>query len=204
MNNISKCKNGYKFHNQRGHKQGRKGPSSYFMHDSEQVFNELKVKSGNVFLDLGCGAGDYSIQASKIVGDSGLVYAVDIWEEVLDRLKEEAVSKGLRNIQTKISDMKDKISIEDNCIDICFIATVLHSLDLEKDGEKLFREIHRVLKSDGRMAIIECKKEDAPFGPPKNRRLSSEELEQLIKPYGFKKISYVDLGYNYMIQFSAQ
>lgn len=199
MNNVNRCNNGHLFNQQRGH---RRGPSSYHMHDADVVFEQLNIKKGDSFLDLGCGAGDYSIQAAKMVGESGVVYALDIWEEVLDGLSDRAVTNGYKNIKTKVSDIKDKISVDDNSIDICFIATVLHSLNLIEDAERMFGEIQRILKSDGRMVIIECKKTNASFGPPLNCRISPEELDQIVKPYGFEKNSYVDLGYNYMISFS--
>ncbi len=182
----------------------RRGPSSYSMHDPELIFHELKLKEGDSFLDLGCGAGDYSVHAAKIVGNSGVVFALDVWEALLDGLAEEAVSLGLRNIRTKVSDISKPLLVEDNCIDVCFIATVLHTLNLDQWGEQLFNEIHRVLKSEGRLVIIECKKEDRPFGPPMHLRISQEELEAEITQYGFKKLNYVDLGHNYMIQFAMK
>ncbi len=182
----------------------RRGPSSFSMHDPDIVFGELKLKEGDSFLDLGCGAGDYSLQAAKIVGVSGVVYALDIREELLDGLLEEAAFQGLENIRTMVSNIDSPLAVTDNCIEVCFIATVLHLFNLNKDGKILFSEIRRVLKLDGRLVIIECKKEDLPFGPPMHMRNSPGELEAAITPYGFEKFSYVDLGYNYMIQFNVK
>lgn len=182
----------------------RRGPSSFFMHDPELVFHELKLKEGDSFLDLGCGVGDYSLYASKIVGGSGEIYALDIREELIDSLAEEAALQRLENIRTMVSDIDSPLPVADNYIDICFIATVLHLFDLDKDGKTLFKEIRRVLKPSGRLAIIECKKEDSPFGPPMHMRNAPGEVEAAIIPYGFEKLNYIDLGYNYMIQFTVK
>ncbi len=205
---MMKDNNGFKsehlFKHNCVHSAERKGPSSYFMHDPDVIFNELKIKDGYRFLDLGCGAGDYSIQASKLVGDSGVVYALDKWKGIIDKFQLEVNKQGLTNIQTHVSSIEEPIPIEDDCIDICLISTVLHTLDLHECKHILFNEIRRVLKPSGRVAIIECKKIDTPFGPPKVKRWSSEELEGIMKPYGFKKISYIDLGYNYMILLSIE
>ena len=180
----------------------RRGPSSFGMHDPEVVFNELKLKEGDVFLDLGCGPGDYAIQASNIVGPSGAVYALDKWLYLVDSLLEKADAQGLENIKAMVSDITRPFPIEDGCIDVCLLSTVLHIFNLSEIEETIFNEIKRVLKPDGRVAIIECKKEDQPFGPPKHMRLSPDDIEDTIQRYGFEKVGFADLGYNYMIQFS--
>ncbi|AKB61278.1 hypothetical protein MSMAP_1293 [Methanosarcina mazei SarPi] len=171
------------------------------MHDPDLIFSELKLKAGDYFLDMGCGPGDYSIWASKIVGNSGMVYALEKWQDLIDDLTEKVDLKEFTNIVGIVSDITKPLSIEESCIDVYFISTVLHSLDLAKDSNMIFNEVHRVLKPDGRLAIIECKKEEMSFGPPLHMRLSPEELENIITKYGFEKIDLTDLGYNYMIQF---
>ena len=54
------------------------------------------------------------------------------------------------------------------------------------------------------LSIVECKKEDQPFGPPKHLRYSPDEIEAALIPYNFKKASYHDLGYTYLIQFMLE
>ena len=169
------------------------------MHDPELVFDALSLKEGDIFLDMGCGPGDYSIRASEILGDSGITYALDRWQDVVDDLAEKAGSRGLGNIRAIVSDITEHLPVEDESVDLCFISTVLHSLDLTYFEKSLFGEIRRVLKPGGRVVIIECKKEEQPFGPPMSMRLSPEEIESSIMRYGFEKVGLVDLGFNYMI-----
>ncbi|WP_113671709.1 class I SAM-dependent methyltransferase [Vallitalea guaymasensis] len=201
MDKKNRCMNEHSYNHKRTH---RRGPSSYHMHNPDVVINELNIKKGDSFLDLGCGSGDYSIQAAGLVGDSGMVYALDIWGEVLEGLNERAGEDGITNIKTKVCNIKENINLDDNSIDICFISTVLHTIDLSIDGKRLFDEIDRVLKPRGRIVIIECKKGDYPVGPPMSCRISPEEFEEFFLPYGFEKNSYVDLGYNYMISFKTK
>lgn len=181
----------------------RRGPSSSWMHAPALVFNEINFKKGNIVLDLGCGPGDYAIEASRTVGNSGAVYALDKWQYLVDGLIKEADAQGLKNIRALVSDITGTLPVEDGCIDVCLLFTVLHIFNLSKVEKTIFNEIKRVLKPSGRVAIIECKKEEQPFGPPEHMRLSPEDIEDSIQQYGFKRLSLTDLGYNYMIQFAV-
>ncbi|GEM_PF-73712 len=196
MTNEDQCN--CRVHGQKGLRRGR---SSFWMHDPELAFAELALKDGDCFLDMGCGPGDYAIRASGIVGESGAVYALDRWQDVIDDLAAKAASRGLGNLKAIVSDITDPLPIKDECVDVCLISTVLHSLDLVDVGEILFGEIRRVLRHGGRLVIIECKKEEQNFGPPIDIRLSPEQLEVPIARYGFIKVGLADLGYNYMIKF---
>ncbi|KKG14669.1 ubiquinone biosynthesis methyltransferase UbiE [Methanosarcina sp. 2.H.T.1A.6] len=201
MKNIKTCKKECDPDPTRRENKQRHGRSSFWMHDPNLIFSELKLKAGDYFLDMGCGPGDYAIWASKIVGNSGIVYALDRWQDLIDDLTKKADLEELTNIVGMVTDITKPLSIDEGYINVYFISTVLHSLDLVKDSNIIFSEIYRVLKPDGRLAIIECKKEELSFGPPLHMRLSPEELEDLITKYGFEKIKLTDLGYNYMIQF---
>jgi len=188
-------------HHHQGHGRLRRGPSSFWMHDPKVVFAELSLKPGDHFLDLGCGPGEYSIYAARLVGDLGMVYALEKWAYMIDGLAQEAAAQGLLNLKPMTADITEPLPIKDKSIDVCLLSTVLHIFDLSKIEKTLFNEIRRVLKPDGRVVIIECKKEDQSFGPPKHMRLSPQEVETSIAKYGFKKLSLTDLGYNYMVQF---
>ncbi len=188
-----------------GHHAGRgRGPSSFWMHDVEQVFAKLNLKPGDVVLDLGCGPGDYSIQASQEIGEHGLVYALDRQDEAIRQIRDKIREQGYSNIRVIKADITQPLPIADNSIDLCLLSTVLHIFQIRKAEESLFAEMRRVLKPGGRLAVIECKKEDQTFGPPKHLRIAPEEVAGAVTKHGFKKFDLTDLGYNYLIQFTAE
>ena len=198
--NINKHKYG---HDHGGIERQKQGISSFNMQDSKLIFKELGLCAGDVFLDLGCGAGDYAMVAAKIVGDSGIVYALDRWEEVAKALSDKAASQGFRNIRALQSDIVSKLPLEDKTIDTCLIAQVLHGINSPENTRNLVMEISRVLKPGGCLAILEMKKEDFGFGPPMHVRLLPEEVEVILEPYGFKKINVVSFEYSYLIQLKS-
>ncbi len=152
-------------------------------------------------MDMGCGPGDYSVEASRRVGNSGTVYALDMNPAIIEELGTMADAEGIANLKTVVADITKPLPVPDGSVDICFIATVLHIPDVSENISSVFDEACRILKPGKRLAIIECKKEEMPFGPPKHMRLSPNDIENSVQGYDLTKIDEFDLGYNYMIQF---
>lgn len=182
---------------------GNHGPSSFFKLDSSLVFKEMKMKQGDTFVDLGCGAGDYSLYAAKIVGEQGKVYAIDVQTKLFEGINQKAQSLHIYNIKTIESDICQTIDIASNYADSCLLATVMHAQKTSKECKNLFLEITRILKPNGLLAVIECKKEIMSFGPPLEMRISPEELKEVLIGYGFHSQKYIDLGYYYMVIFKV-
>jgi ubiquinone/menaquinone biosynthesis C-methylase UbiE len=173
------------------------------MHDPDKVFDRLALKPGDVLLDLGAGPGDYSLKAAELVGPTGMVLALDRREEAVRALGEKAGELGFENVKPMLGDITQELPVADNRVDVCLICTVLHIFPWPKFELNMFSEIKRVLKPGARLAVIECKKEDQPWGPPLHMRISPEEMEQGLEPRGYVKTGYADLGKTYLIQFEV-
>ena len=178
------------------------GRSSFALVEQDRVFGELQLHGGIRFLDLGCGRGEYAIEVSEIVGTRGMVYGIDLWEEGIHQLRKEALARGSKNIEALVADAEKKIPLADRSIDICFMATVFHDLVLANTFKGALQEISRVLKKEGILAILEFIKIDGPPGPPLSSRLTPEEVEERIIPYGFDRVGLKEVGpYNYLMRF---
>ena len=176
------------------------GRSSKEILDSNRVLSTIELKKGDTFLDAGCGDGYISLAASKIVGEEGKVYAVDVWEESIDAFKEKIESENIKNIEAAVADITQKIPVDDESIDILYMGNVLHGFIENNEVETVMKEIKRAIKQGGSFSVVEFKKEESTHGPPLHVRITPEEVEEVVKNYGFtvKKVEEVGI-YHYTI-----
>ena len=176
--------------NQTGH---HKGNSTENLLDKDVILKILDITPNQKIIDVGCGNGYMSKEFSTLVGKSGKVFAVDQSTEAIEKLKHETKENNIVPLETDITDI---VPIEDKSIDLIYLSGVFHIFSKEQIG-KFQQEVKRLLRPRGKLAIIEIKKENTPFGPPLNMRCSPEELKQIIK---LNPISSIDLGDFFYIQ----
>ena len=183
------------------------GRSSVELIDGRKLLAALDIAEGDTLLDAGCGDGYLAVIASGIVGRSGIVYAVDVLEVSLARLRDEIERKGITNLKPVRADITDTIPLSDAAVGVCLLVNVLHGFVVNGEDGKALEEIARVLRRDGRLVVVEFKKTDdgvaadAP-GPPMSHRVSRREATELIVPFGFVKEETFDAGpHHYAIVF---
>ncbi|MEJ2698182.1 MAG: class I SAM-dependent methyltransferase [Desulfuromonadales bacterium] len=181
------------------------GKSSFDLVDSQKVFAELLLEEKTSFLDLACGTGMYALGAAGLIGEGGRVYAIDLWEEGIDALKQEVARLGLKNLSPLLGDVSRRIPLDERSIDVCLMATVLHDLIEDGAAVETMVEVVRVLKPGGRLAVVEFRKVEGPPGPPASVRLTPEDTEEFLRPFGFRKTGLSDVGpYNYLMTFALE
>ena len=170
------------------------GHSSFGLVDPEKVLAELGVGEGSRLLDLACGRGEYSLLASVHVGDTGVICAVDLWEEGIAELEREVAEREIGNIRSIVADASVNIPIDPGSVDICLMAAVLH--DLVEDGthEGALDQVRRVLAAGSVVGILEFRKVDPPPGPPRDIRLAPSQVDAMVGSRGFVKMGYVEVG----------
>ena len=171
------------------------GKSSFDLIDPDLLFNSIHLEPGMTVLDLGCGAGNYSLAIAKKMKSSGRIIAIDLWQEGIASLRQSAMSIDAIDIEAHVTDIHQKLPIADSSVDLCLMATVLHDLVQEGDVADALKEVGRVLKPNGVFAVVEFKKQDGPPGPPKSIRMRLEDVSALLLKIGFIRFSgVVELG----------
>ena len=170
------------------------GMSSKAFLNAERVIQEIGLKNGDKFLDVGCGEGHFSIAASKVIGNKGKVYALDSYEKSIAVLKEQIHQENISNIEAIVADVTKKMPLPDAIIDVCLMANVMHGFLANGEVQSVMTEIARVMKAGSTLAVVEFKKIAGPPGPPISIRMTPEELENLISGYGFEKNKVVEVG----------
>ena len=162
--------------------------------NTQQIIDLIDLKSHYVVIDLGCGSGYFSIPLSRRVNS---VFGIDFQKEMLNYLKQKIEKNKIENIELLLS-KADKVPLIKNCSNIILTVNTLHEFE---DRNKVILEIYRLIDNNGRLVIIDFKKEKTSFGPPMEIRISNAQAINLFEKNGFKAIKSYDLKYHYLIIF---
>ena len=109
------------------------------------------IKEGNTVVDLGSGAGIDVFLAANLVKGSGKVIGIDMTENMLKKARESAEKHGYKNVEFRQGDIEQRIPVEDNSVDVAISNCVIN---LTTNKESTFREIYRILKSEGKGKMV--------------------------------------------------
>jgi len=154
------------------HKEVLDNPERLKLLDPYGILSWAGVSSGHTLADIGCGTGFFSIPASQLVRETGLVYGIDISKEMLASLQIKAKRKRIKNIKIRQS-QEYQIPLEKQTLDFALLAFVLHEVS---DRVKFLKNVAVYLKPDGRLILLEWKKKKAVEGPPFKDRISLRQM----------------------------
>lgn len=157
------------------------------------IVKEFKIKKDSIIADFGCGAGYFSIPLARETGPEGKVYAIDIRKEALESVRSMSAAERLRNIVIVWGDLEEAggSKLPDEFCDSLILANILY---LSSRKELIMKEALRVLKKEGRVFIVDWRKEAPTVGPQEGYRLTQEEARQLADGAGLKFLREIDVG----------
>jgi SAM-dependent methyltransferase len=110
-----------------------------------------RVEPGAVVLDLGCGAGTDLLIAAQMAGPEGRAIGIDMTPAMLSRAAAGARELGLATVEVHES-LIESLPLDDASVDVVISNGVI---DLVPDKDAVFGEIHRVLRSGGRVQLAD-------------------------------------------------
>jgi ubiquinone/menaquinone biosynthesis C-methylase UbiE len=147
----------------------------------EKALDTLNLKSGMVVADVGAGTGYYSIRIAKRVGPTGRVFANDIQPEMLQRLRENAALQKLTNIETVLGTVSNP-KLPPATMDLVILVDVYHEFSRP---QRMLDRIRESLKPDGRLVLLEFRKEDPSVPIRPEHKMSLSEVKAEVIPEGF-------------------
>lgn len=164
-----------------------------------ETLKRIGFHDGMTLCDIGAGTGIFTLPAAEISGEK--VYALEISDDMLDILREKVEAGGMENIQL-IKVHSETLEVETGGIDVALMVTVFHEIE---EKTVMLAEVNRMLKADGRFAIIEFHKRATPMGPELDHRISKGETQEELTRAGFVQVEDMDLGENfYCLVFAKQ
>ncbi len=156
------------------------------------------LRPGEVVVDLGCGGGLDVFLAAKAVGPTGRAVGIDMTPAMIDRARRN--TGDVPNVEFHLAGIDD-LPLADGSVD-CVISNCV--INLAQDKAKVFREIFRVLKPGGRVAVsdIALKRElpeelatsVASYVGCIAGAIPIAENERLLETAGFAGVRVIDAG----------
>jgi len=120
------------------------------------VLKALKLKAGDAVADIGAGTGYYSRRLARAVGTNGVIYAVEIQQEMLDILTNKMAALNIHNVKPVLGTITDP-KLPAASVDLILMVDVYHEFNHPRE---MVGAMVRSLKPGGRMVFVEFRGED--------------------------------------------
>ena len=163
--------------------------------DVHRIMATVPILTYHQVADVGCGPGFFTVPLAKYLFD-GKVFAIDVQPEMLDACQSLVKEFRLTNVEY-LHSKESQLPLETSSLDGVFMAFVLQEANAKK---ALLKDVTRVLKKGGWLAILEWYKKDTENGPPIARKIPMEEMRKATEALGFRFTSRLEINRDqYMI-----
>lgn len=148
----------------------------------DQALDALGLRAGMTVADVGAGTGYMSLRMARRVGPAGKVYANDLQPEMLEKLKAKSAREKLSNVETVLGTESDP-KLPANSMDLVLLVDVYHEFS---EPQAMLDKIRESLKTDGRLVLLEYRKEDplVPIRP--EHKMSVADVKKEVEAEGYK------------------
>jgi ubiquinone/menaquinone biosynthesis C-methylase UbiE len=163
-----------------------------FAHPARNVLH-FSIEPGMKVADFGVGSGHYVWPMAEAITPAGVLFAVDVQQDLLKRIHNEANKRGLTNVKIVWADLeRPKASkVADQTLDLVLISNLLFQLE---HTEAVLQEAKRVLKRSGKLVVIDWSDSFGGMGPHKKSVVSKEAGHKLLQENGFGTVREFSAG----------
>ncbi len=132
--------------------------------DPKRVVSHFHIRQGDKVADIGAGSGFLLDSLSQAVGQEGVVYACEIQKMLVDSLHEYVRRKNLPQVQVLWCDVESQngTKIKEDSVDV---ATVVNTFFQFEDREAATKEIVRIVRKGGKIAVVDWADSFSGLGP---------------------------------------
>ena len=155
---------------------------------TDLVIENLPIKTGDRVADMGAGTGYFSVPMSKLVGDTGIVYAVDIQPEMLAKIETRTDELGISNIERVLATDKDP-GLPAEAIDMALFVDVYHELEWPRE---VMSALYDSLVPGGKVVLIEYRGEDPEIPILRLHKMTAEQVRKEMAAIGLAFVQNYD------------
>ncbi|HEX9724494.1 MAG TPA: methyltransferase domain-containing protein [Vicinamibacteria bacterium] len=172
-------------------------PSRDAWQKPDEVVGAMALEKGDRVADVGAGSGYFTRRFARAVGETGVVYAVDIEPNMLRHIAQRATEDEQSNIVPVLA-RPDNPMLAPGSVDVIFICDTIHHIE---NRPSYYQVLKRDLAPGGRIVIVDfLKKEDVPVGPPMEMKIAKQDLIAELVAAGFRLKAERDfLPYQYFL-----
>lgn len=148
----------------------------------DDVVAALPLRRDHVVADLGAGPGYFSLRLARKVGPSGRVFAVDVEPAILSALRERVAGAKLPQVTPVLGLADDPLLPPASCDLVLSVAAYHHY----PNRPAALRQMARLLRRGGRLALIDFHNRETPVGPPVGQRVPREAVLRHIQRAGLR------------------
>jgi len=164
-------------------------PEREFEEQTSKAIKALDVKPGQVVADVGAGSGYYTVRLARQVGRTGRVYASDIQPEMIVHLQQRLVRERVDNVDV-VQATEVNPRLPDGIFDLVLMVDVYHELSRPQD---VLRRLRTALKPDGRLVLIEYRKESTWVPIREEHKMSVKEARMELEAEGYRFDRVIDV-----------
>ena len=153
-----------------------------------RLIEMLKLKGGDVVADIGVGTGYIARRISRKIGNTGIVYGVEIQQEMLDILAEKMAEEGIMNIKGVLGTITDP-KLPPNSVDLAIMVDVYHEFS---HPYEMMRNISSALKVGGRVVFVEYRAEDPNVPIKRLHKMSELQVVKEATPHPLSWVETLD------------